>query len=433
MGFQASPNIQCYQQREKKFIGKMGCCGTREWTILFSIGAVASAILAGTFPLICNSIIDWQLELKEGTLMWGMWKQSPVPMHINFYFFNITNTYDVVHHKAKPMLQEIGPYVFEEVHERVNITQFKNNTMEFQQVRKWFFREDMTGSSLSLNDSITSLNVPFVGAAYVMRDLPKIAKIGFNTFAKSIGVKNLFIEKKVREWLFEGYSDPLLDIAKFIPPDFPVKIPPYDRFGWFYTRNESAAYDGVFNVFTGVDDIGKMGFLDMWNKTRQTDFYKSDCGKVNGSFGEAWPPYRERTSISLYSTDLCRSVTLDYLEDINKGGVEFNRYAGTRRMFAHPSNNSDNWCFCPNDQCPPADGVVDSSVCRYGTPAFVYFPHFLLDKQVFDANRFCKCIKSYLGNFWQITHHVSSAPKGTFSDVMLSFSESELPVMSSLK
>lgn len=93
-------------------------------------------------------------------------------------------------------------------------------------------------------------------------------------------------------------------------------------------RNESAAYDGVFNVFTGVDDIGKMGFLDMWNKTRQTEyyffllqyfpdsascspflfsFYKSDCGKVNGSFGEAWPPYRERTSISLYSTDLCRS------------------------------------------------------------------------------------------------------------------------------
>ena len=68
-----------------------------------------------------------------------------------------------------------------------------------------------------------------------MRDLPKIAKIGFNTFAKSIGVKNLFIEKKVRELLFEGYSDPLLDIAKFIPPDFPVKIPPYDRFGWFYT------------------------------------------------------------------------------------------------------------------------------------------------------------------------------------------------------
>ena len=93
-------------------------------------------------------------------------------------------------------------------------------------------------------------------------------------------------------------------------------------------RNESAAYDGVFNVFTGVDDIGKMGFLDMWNKTRQTEyyffllqyfpdsascspflfsFYRSDCGKVNGSFGEAWPPYRERTSISLYSTDLCRS------------------------------------------------------------------------------------------------------------------------------
>jgi len=84
-----------------------------------------------------------------------------------------------------------------------------------------------------------------------------------------------------------------------------------------------------------------------------------------------------------------RSVTLDYLEDINKGGVEFNRYAGTRRMFAHPSNNSDNWCFCPNNQCPPADGVVDSSVCRYGTPAFVSFPHFYAADDYY-INKFAK-------------------------------------------
>ena len=32
----------------------------------------------------------------------------------------------------------------------------------------------------------------------------------------------------------------------------------------------SEAYDGVFSVFTGEDDISKLDELDMWNYTRKT-------------------------------------------------------------------------------------------------------------------------------------------------------------------
>ena len=45
-------------------------------------------------------------------------------------------------------------------------------------------------------------------------------------------------------------------------------------------------------------------------------------------------------------------------------------------MFALKDTEPDNWCYCPNGVCPPAAGIVDSSPCRYGTPAFVSFPHF---------------------------------------------------------
>ena len=44
--------------------------------------------------------------------MWGMWKVSPVPMYINFYFFNILNPEDIYKSGAKLQLQEVGPYVF---------------------------------------------------------------------------------------------------------------------------------------------------------------------------------------------------------------------------------------------------------------------------------------------------------------------------------
>ena len=67
---------------------------------------------------------------------------------------------------------------------------------------------------------------------------------------------------------------------------------------------------------------------------------------------------------------------MEYTEEIKKGGVKFNRYAGTKKMFAIPDENPDNWCFCPKNKCPLKSGVLDSSVCRYGTPAFVSFPHF---------------------------------------------------------
>ena len=74
-------------------------------------------------------------------------------------------------------------------------------------------------------------------------------------------------------------------------------------------------------------------------------------------------------------TNVCRSLTLDYVEDVAESGITFYRYAGTKRMFANATENPDNWCFCPDGQCQPS-GVVDSSPCRYGIPAFVSFPHF---------------------------------------------------------
>ena len=33
-------------------------------------------------------------------------------MYTKFYLFNITNSEDVVNNQAKPILQQLGPYVF---------------------------------------------------------------------------------------------------------------------------------------------------------------------------------------------------------------------------------------------------------------------------------------------------------------------------------
>lgn len=44
------------------------------------------------------------------------------------------------------------------------------------------------------------------------------------------------INRSVREWLFDGFSDPVLDVATKLRELKIVDIPiPYDKFGWFYT------------------------------------------------------------------------------------------------------------------------------------------------------------------------------------------------------
>ena len=106
-------------------------------------------------------------------------------------------------------------------------------------------------------------------------------------------------------------------------------------------------------------------------------YYESYCGMVNGSFGEGWAPRRNRSTISLYVTDICRSLTLDFTGEVVNNGVTSYRFAGTERVFANATDNPDNWCFCSGGNCNPS-GVGNFSTCRFNMPIFVSYPHYYL-------------------------------------------------------
>lgn len=46
--------------------------------------------------------------------------------------------------------------------------------------------------------------------------------------------QHVSVTKTAGEMLFEGYEDPLLDLAKSLPSSATGGAPPVDRFGWFY-------------------------------------------------------------------------------------------------------------------------------------------------------------------------------------------------------
>jgi hypothetical protein len=43
------------------------------------------------------------MEIRPGSYSYDMWKDLPIPMYMRVYYFNCTNSEEVVNNKAKPL------------------------------------------------------------------------------------------------------------------------------------------------------------------------------------------------------------------------------------------------------------------------------------------------------------------------------------------
>lgn len=161
------------------------------------------------------------------------WKKPSVPLYLDIYLFNWTNSEDFHDETAKPILNEIGPYRFREIRDKKNITfNDHNSTVSYRTFSTFYFDED--GSNGTLDDVVTQLNIVAVGASaqalnmdYVKR---KHVSLGLNVFKQE-----LTTSKAVREILFEGYVDDMVLLGQEgLIEGFDAQDIPYDRIGWFY-------------------------------------------------------------------------------------------------------------------------------------------------------------------------------------------------------
>ncbi|KAF4528152.1 hypothetical protein B566_EDAN016796 [Ephemera danica] len=310
-----------------------------------------------------------------------MWRETPIPMYIDIYLFNWTNPEDVNNTNIKPFFDELGPYVFRESHERVNISWKEGFLVEFNQIRTYHFMPELSNGSLT--DKVTNLNVIAATAAYTIRNHP-VLLWGLNEVFKGFNTP-VSVTKTAGQWMFDGFRDPLLTVINIIntlnDTILPIDVP-FDKFGWFYGRNLSWSYDGLFEMHTGEDDISNLGILTRWNNMTKTNYYDSYCGMVNGTTGELWPPVYSTGNITLFASDICRSMMLEYNGTSNVEGVEGYVYVGNRHLLDNGDLYPENKCFCSNkpreEPCALPTGVANVSLCRYGAPAFVSYPHFYL-------------------------------------------------------
>ncbi|GFU56970.1 scavenger receptor class B member 1 [Nephila pilipes] len=337
------------------------------------LAAVIGLVLYLTFPGIMDRQIKKRIILKEGSQSYKYWKDVPVPIYIHFYFFNITNREEIWDLTNKPILEEMGPYTFRESREKVNITWNENGTVSYKQIRSWYFQPDKTHGSL--DDIVTTLNVPMVAAAMSGKQMNE--DMVFFALEEIFSALNCswFVQKRVRELLFEGYDDKLMTLAKTF-----MNLP-YDKFGWFYKRNGTD--DGEITSFTGAFDINTVDQIDSWNGQRTVSSFEPPCNMINGSAGDMWPPNRSREDkITLFVTDICRSLSFTYLADSEVDGIQAYRYWADNKQLDNGKYDPDNKCFCPEGICLPA-GAVNVSTCKFDAPAVVSYPHFLFADSIY--------------------------------------------------
>jgi len=346
---------------------KRGCClGGSLCVFIFGVALALSA------SSIIKYIMRTQVTLGPNSPAEPFWEAIPAPLITKVFLFNVSNPDAIKSEGAKPILKEMGPYVFDEWHKKTKITwNDHNDTVTYQQIRQYFI--DKFQSDRDLDKPVTIINAPGATLGALVKPMSAFERGLVNLGIASIKEK-LFTTQTPRDIVFDGYSDPLLDAAKILAGlgvHFPGQM---DKFAIFYQRNNSDWYDGVFNMFTGKNNLSLANKMYTWNCTRQTVFFPGKCSEVRGNAELFTPLEGPQEFVELYSNDLCRPMRLHNVGETKVGGVSGIRYEMFPSMFANRSVNEDNWCFDGGRQWP--SGVFNASACRFGAPAFLSQPHF---------------------------------------------------------
>ncbi|XP_058118230.1 protein peste [Anopheles coustani] len=349
-----------------KSICNRRCILTSTGLLLFASGTFFILF----FPIIFQDILHEELKLRPNSRGYDAWVAPPFPLAMDIYFFNWTNPEDIRNHSTKPILEELGPYRFIERPTKVDIAWHDQNaTVSYRKKSLFYFDEE--GSNGRLDDVISSINIVAVSAAKRAQYWGYIKQKGVS-MGLTLYEQELHVVKTAAELLFDGYEDNMVLMGKHMMDADEI---PFDRVGWFYTRNNSADLIGHYNVHTGVDDINLLGRMGEWNYKPRTDFFEGTCGMLNGSAGEFYPPGLSKDRpVELFTPDMCRSLPLDFEEEVSVHGVKAYKYSGDRRAIDNGTLYPETACFSAGEIVP--SGVLNISSCRFGTPVFMSYPHY---------------------------------------------------------
>ncbi|XP_059219774.1 scavenger receptor class B member 1 [Stomoxys calcitrans] len=334
-------------------------------------------------------IVDWQLTLKPGTLLYHLWRAPPLELFISVYVFNVTNLDAFVQGiDTKLKVEEVGPYVYQEMLTNQNVTFNANDTVTFRPVRQVKFRSDKSIGD-PMKDMIIAPNIPYMGATAAASTLSTIAALGVSALTRQIGSKAM-LHMSVHEYLW-GYEDHLVSLASRFVPSFIN----FERFGILErifnegenmvtmklpSKNKKEPQQGATGEETELPDYA----LDTWNGGKTIKFWTkrganiTNCNGIRGAYDVTLFPrsIKKGQTFRFYRKAFCRTLPMTFTTTGKIDGIDAYHFELDDKAFDSNWTDVNSSCFCTNKKCLKK-GLASITPCYYNIPLAISFPHFL--------------------------------------------------------
>ncbi|OAF72113.1 hypothetical protein A3Q56_00108 [Intoshia linei] len=293
-------------------------------------------------PKLIHKMIYKKLVINEESKSYDMWIKSTTPVYFSFSFYNVTNVPEIFG-GAKPIVNEVGPYVYRKQKEKVDVVFTDRGTVRFKEKTVYTFQKEMSiGPETDVITTIDLIGVVLLSVAehgtenlkddiYMIFDHPYNLQF-FNNFT-------------INEYVWGYTNQALVEFNRRMYTDKPT------FFGILSkptSKNNSISVES--EIYTGENTNHQIGeYYAYDNKTKLTYWGDEYANKLNGTDGTGWSPSIDKNNILyLYSPDLCRSIPFIFHNDTLVQGIDTFQYVPRPAMSELPNVNPDNAAFCFN-------------------------------------------------------------------------------------
>jgi len=375
---------------------------------LFIAGATL-LVFAGVAQTALNSIVRSVITssipiTSPSSELYGEWSDPSAPLYMQYYFWNVTNAWDVTYNGSLPNVELVGPFTYEEKRIKSGIEWVQNgDAINYTYTRMFypidvnctedqFLSEDVC--TLPYDTVIAGINIPLMALGQTLTQLnTTLVTNFFNGVLKQSPYNasdSLFVNHTVSEWVF-GYEDDLLLFLHKIAGKYGNILP--SAFIQLQA-NDSSIYTFNSTVYTGEGDLDNVLKYAAWagnegliykngtDELQWTGCVDDEFGNateinhlgsmINGSEGFQFPPFLDHTSlISVYTEDLKRSSFLRFNSTTSLLDINLLRFVIVDNNFDNATLNPYNCAF--SDYGP--SGVLNMTALLTA-PVFASLPHF---------------------------------------------------------
>ncbi|XP_051870323.1 lysosome membrane protein 2-like [Pristis pectinata] len=335
---------------------------------VFALGCFITFVVL-TVKDVFKNIVEDQIKehtkLKMNSEVYKNWKDPPVPIYMQVFFFHIENPEEILKGN-QAIVREVGPYTYMELRHRSNVLLFDNATISATTQKSFVFQPDMSVGDPTV-DLVTTVNIPFVALLESLKHIGMAQKM-FMSFLFALKSSTIFKTHSVDDLLW-GYEDPLLKLGHKLLPSIFLD----SRFGLFYGANGTD--DGVYLFSTGKKNYMDFTKIIMWKGQKSLSWWASNTSNmINGTDGSTFHPLiKKDEALYIFAPDICRSLYLMFEKEVKVKGISAYRFTVPKEIFAIDNLSIEG--FCPERNCY-LSGVLNISICKQGVPIFISSPHF---------------------------------------------------------